>query len=151
MANMSIVAVRYAADGSLDPIFGTGGKIVTPIASGERPPYVQPPSRSGTRVILQPDGKIAVVSNLERYFTVFRYTAEGNVDTDFGKDGKATVLIGAAGDSAGALALQPDGKLVVAGTCSNRRHTNIALVRYDSEGHLDTSFGRGGKVISRVG
>jgi uncharacterized delta-60 repeat protein len=148
---MSIVTLRYTADGSLDTGFGIGGKVVTPILSVERPTYGQFACGSHTRVILQPDGKIVVISSLEGRFALFRYTADGNVDTGFGKDGKATTQIGAAGDTASTLALQPDGKLVVAGSCSNRRHTNIALVRYDSEGRLDSSFSRGGKVTTRVG
>ena len=55
------------------------------------------------------------------------------------------------GEDVRALAVQPDGKIVVAGSCSNARNSNFALVRYEPDGGLDAAFGTGGKVVTRVG
>jgi uncharacterized delta-60 repeat protein len=65
--------------------------------------------------------------------------------------GKAITPIGSGADSATAIALQPDGKVVVAGTCANGTFTAFCAVRYNANGTLDTAFGNNGTVITPVG
>src|SRR5439155_20565449 len=70
-------------------------------------------------------------------------------DPSFGTDGKVTTRIGTAA-SADALVLQEDGKIVVAGLSSDSRNRSFAVVRYNPDGSLDTSFGTGGQVTTAI-
>jgi uncharacterized delta-60 repeat protein len=139
--------VRYNANGSLDTSFGAGGMVLTAIGSGED---------SGTSLAIQSDGKIVVagysysISNNDD-FAVVRYNADGSLDTSFGMGGKVTTPIGGTRDRAYSVALQSDGRIVVAGYCTMGSHEDFALVRYNADGSLDTSFGAGGKVTTDFG
>src|SRR5215831_3431993 len=98
-------------------------------------------------VIVQPDGKY-LTAGYARFgtlqFTVTRYNTDGTVDTTFADNGTLFEPIGA-GDSIGnGVALQPDGNIVVAGTVTVGGVSKVAIARFDSTGHLDTSFGGGG-------
>jgi uncharacterized delta-60 repeat protein len=124
--------VRYHANGTLDRSFGRGGKVTTPIG--------------GDAFAIQKDGKLVAVGESDNGFALVRYHANGTLDTSFGRGGKVATPIGPNAD-ARALAIQQDGKLVVAGSINNR----FALVRYNANGTLDTSFGRGGKVTTPTG
>ncbi len=132
-----------AADGDLDPAFGVGGKVVTSF---------DVPAASATSVALQPDGKIVAAgflfdetANLD--FAVARYEADGSLDATFDLDGKARTDFFGLDDIANAVALQPDGKIVLAGTARVGFDLSIALARYNASGSLDTGFGVGGKAI----
>ena len=105
---------RYNPDGSLDTSFGAGGKVTTPIGAANA-------------LVLQPDGKlVAAGSNYisPSDFVLVRYNPNGSLDTSFGGDGKVTTAIGF-GAEANALALQPDGKLVAAGTSDIEDSTTV--------------------------
>src|SRR5205823_1436829 len=80
-----------------------------------------------------------------------RYNAAGSLDTSFGTGGKVTTAIGSTDDEVLALVLQPDGKLVAAGFTASAGNSAFALVRYNADGSLDTSFGTGGKVTTSIG
>src|SRR5207253_383726 len=69
----------------------------------------------------------------------------------FGTGGKVATPIGSIDDEVSALVLQPDGKLVAAGYTDKGNNITFALVRYDADGSLDTSFGTGGKVTTPIG
>ena len=137
--------VRYLATGSLDTSFGTGGKVATPIGSIDD---------EVSALVLQPDGKLVAAGYTDKgnniTFALVRYDADGSLDTSFGTGGKVTTPIGSIDDEAFALVLQPDGKLVVAGYTSSASNTAFALVRYNADGSLDTSFGTGGKVTTPI-
>jgi uncharacterized delta-60 repeat protein len=104
---------------------------------------------------VQPDGRIVVAgtanikSNFQ--FLVARYNPSGNLDPTFGGDGRVITDLGYA-DSAFAVAIQPDGKIVVAGGSDTQspQGARIGLVRYLTNGALDTSFGSGGIVVTDV-
>lgn len=133
--------VRYQSDGSLDPSFGTGGTVTT-LIGGQSFAYA---------VVTQADGKLNVVgeTGAPNGIAVARYNADGSLDTSFG-GGAVTTSIGvvAAGFSA---VLQSDGKLVVAGAAL-MGSLSFALVRYNDDGTLDTSFGGGtGIVLTPIG
>ena len=90
-------------------------------------------------VAVQPDGKIVVAgfandaSNSDSDFALARYNPDGTLDTSFGSAGIVTTDLGTQSDDARALAIQPDGRIVVAGTAGE----DIALVRYLPDGKLD--------------
>ena len=138
--------VRYTASGKLDPTFGVGGKVTTPIGPGDD---------AAGPVVLQPDGKLVVAgetfNGTDYDFALMRYTASGKLDPTFGVGGKVTTSIGPGDDVGAAVILQPDGKLVVAGGTSNPTDGDFALVRYDPDGSLDPGFGVGGKVTTSFG
>ena len=135
----------HAAPGYLDTAFGAGtGKVITPMGSG---------FDSAAALALQSDGKIIVFGSCSSNsaFCVTRHLPNGTLDTSFNSTGKAITPIGSHDDSARALALQPDGKIVVAGTCLNGPVYNFCLARYLPNGALDTSFNGNGKFFSVVG
>src|SRR5207302_1929448 len=111
-------------------------------------------------IAIQPDGKILVagIGNdptvTHEDFLVGRLTAQGAIDPSFG-GGNGYVLTDFGGapsnnDEAFAMALQPDGKIVVAGDANGPVYDG-ALARYRSDGSLDSTFGQGGRVITNVG
>jgi uncharacterized delta-60 repeat protein len=138
--------VRLRVDGSLDTGFGLNGVVSTPIGSSHD---------IASAVALQPDGKIVVAGTSHignrAQFALARYNADGSLDSSFGAGGKVTTPVGGNSDSANALVLQPDGKLVVAGTSFNGANTDFALARFAAAGTLDPSFGVGGKVTTAIG
>ena len=140
-------AIRYNANGSLDTSFGTGGKVTTSFGSQEDDAYA---------LVVQPDGKLVaagVVFNGVRWdFALARYNTDGSLDTTFGTGGKVVTAIGTDGTGASALVLQPDGKLVAAGTTTSDGSTyDFTVVRYNTNGSLDTTFGTGGEVTTPIG
>jgi len=136
---------RYTSSGSLDSGFGTNGSTITDI----------PVSGMVHDMVLQADGKILVcgVGN-NGEFTVVRYLADGNLDTGFDGDGIVNVPFTDGPSIAFAIALQADGKIVLAGEVavaaagSERRY---AIARLDSAGNLDSSFDGDGRVTTDVG
>lgn len=147
---------RYTARGRLDRSFGRGGTVSTKLASYSY----------GRAIAIQPDGKIVVVGNAALDFGIARYTAAGTLDRSFGDGGKVVTNIGLTKESDGsrypsedhavAVAIQGDGKIVVAGSSdvlglSGEKGcclADFALVRYTRDGRLDPSFGNGGKVLT---
>ncbi len=132
---------RYNANGSLDTTFGTGGTVTTDFRSAVDDAFA---------LVLQPDGKLVAAGHgAFDDFALARYNANGSLDASFGSGGKVTTDFGG-GDSANALVLQPDGKLVAAGGGRWNRtdHWDFALARYKANGSLDLGFGTGGKVTT---
>jgi uncharacterized delta-60 repeat protein len=136
--------VRYNLDGSLDSSFGGSGEVTTSLGS----------SSGASDVLVQPDGKVVVAGSTGgtgSNFALVRYNVDGSLDTSFGgrAKGKVTTDINSSNDYGWTMALQADGKIVVAGTTSPKNSsttTDLALVRYNANGSLDSSFGTGGKV-----
>ena len=134
---VSFFLARYHPNGTLDASFGTNGKVVAPInPDGE---FV------GEDIALQPDGKIVAVGYSNIGFAVNRYNSDGTLDASFGTGGRVVTP----GGLANKVAVQADGKIVVVGHGSlDPNSTGFAVVRYNPNGSLDTSFGDGGKVIT---
>lgn len=137
---------RYYPNGALDPSFGTGGKVLTPIGGADD--YI-------ASLALQTDGRIvaagyaAIASNLD--FALARYNTDGSLDSSFNGTGKITTAIGTQNDVANSVKIQGDGKIVAAGYATTASNIDIALVRYNTNGSLDTSFGTNGKVTTAIG
>lgn len=125
---------------SLDPTFGTAGTASTAFGN----------YGAAARVVVQPDGRIVAAGQTALgEFALARYTASGALDTSFNGTGKVTTApSGSCPGQARALALQADGKIVVAGTsCPNFTSTrNFTVYRYNTDGSLDTGFGSAGKA-----
>jgi uncharacterized delta-60 repeat protein len=99
--------------------------------------------QSANRVLAQPDGKTVVVGGGDGAFHVSRLNGDGSRDRGFGKDGVALIDFG--GDDRGlAAALQPDGKIVVAGDSLTQTGSRPAIARLTGEGSLDATFDPGG-------
>jgi uncharacterized delta-60 repeat protein len=153
--------VRYDADGTLDPSFGEGtGTVITPFITG-----FANSSGLASALVQQPDGKLvaAGISSIDDFYTnsfaIVRYNADGTLDPTFGA-GTGIVITPVRGTaSAHALVLQPDGKIVAAGSSDTPQSTvpsdlifnpsrpKFTLVRYNVDGTLDTSFGRLGAGV----
>ncbi len=105
---------------------------------------------------LQPDGKIVVAGATQkgttgRDFAVARLNANGTLDSSFGAGGKTTADFGG-NETAWAVALQPDGKIVVAGyTSKGTTGNDFAVARVNANGLYDSSFGAGGKTAADFG
>ena len=143
-SNKDFAVVRYNANGSLDTTFGNGGFVTSHFGSNEEI----------TSLALQPDGKLIAAGWSNSIFAVARYNVDGTLDPTFGTGGVATISFRDIDDIdlAFAVALQPDGKIVVAGNSSTlNQNWDFALARLNSDGSLDTSFGVGGKVESDFG
>ena len=141
-------AHAQAISNGLDPAFGGNGIVITNFFTRPHPIFHSYDSASD--VVIQPDGKIVVVGTSTVYpnsdFAVARYHSNGSLDKTFNSDGKQTIDFH--GGSAEAVALQPDGKIVVAGSESTTDGSDFALARLDRVGNLDRTFGTGGKIIA---
>jgi uncharacterized delta-60 repeat protein len=139
---------RYTTRGRLDASFGRGGKVLTDLSSG---------SFDEVAVAIQADGKIVAAGASDRGgssrdFALARYTANGRLDPSFGNGGKVLTDFGSSSDDTPfALAIQANGKLVVAGRSNARGNMDFALARYNQDGSLDPSFGLEGKVLTDFG
>jgi uncharacterized delta-60 repeat protein len=134
------VLARYTVEGKVDSSFGHGGKAV---ASHH--------GRLLPLLALQRGGKLIVAGSVNfRHggaFALHRYRPNGGVDASFGRGGRVFTDFGAPA-RAKALAVQANGKIVVAGS---RGFKDFAVARYTSRGRLDGGFGRGGKVATDFG
>ncbi|MBD2022534.1 DUF4347 domain-containing protein [Leptolyngbya sp. FACHB-36] len=141
--------VRYNANGTIDTSFGNSGKVTTDFGFSDD---------KGYDIAIQSDGKIVVAgtrisgARSDADFAVARFNANGTIDTSFGNSGKVTVDFSGNEDSSNALAIQSDGKIVVAGyATSSGTGSDFALVRFNANGTLDTSFDTDGKVTTSIG
>ena len=129
-----------AAAGDFDSSFGVGGMVTTEIGS-----Y----ARAAWAVVIQPDGKIVVGGSAEYHFALARYSVDGSLDTSFDGDGMLITQAGGLFEAVYDLAIQPDGRIVAAGTTSPAGGCcQFALARFNTGGSLDTSFDGDGKVTT---
>jgi uncharacterized delta-60 repeat protein len=134
---------RYLPNGALDPSFGGDGRVRSDFGS------------YALAVALQPDGKIVVAgwsstASGGGAFALARYLPNGTLDVTFSDAGTVRTNFGSGSeDQAFALAIQPNGKIVVAGVSDSS--DGFALARYLSNGTLDPSFSGDGKVRTPFG
>src|SRR5215213_1543816 len=135
-------AQTQAADGDLDPAFGTAGKSTTTFTNG---------FAWGTNTVLQPDGKILVSGSAATdvgypIFGVARHNPDGTIDPTFGTNGRVTVDLFTYYRLKVDVALQPDGKIILAGGVGDYGiQPDFGVVRLNPNGSLDATFGSGGK------
>lgn len=140
--------MRLNQDGSPDTSFGDGGSVVVDVDPGSDLP---------TEMLLQPDGKVIVTGPGGVNFgggilVATRLNEDGTLDTSFGNGGKLVYFPPGAGMSPTHVALQADGKLLVAGLISSvGANPDVLLVRFDSDGSLDTGFADEGMLVHSLG
>jgi uncharacterized delta-60 repeat protein len=150
---------RHNADGTLDGTFGNLG--ILNFTIGTNPTS---PNSSASSIAIQPDGKILIGGASQQPgpnnsygsdFTLIRLNTDGTFDTSFGVTNNGIALADfttgnfQTNDQISSLALQPDGKIVVAGDTGVNR--DFAVARFNSNGSLDSSFGTNGKVQTPIG
>lgn len=149
-----LIEAAHAQDGTLDPSFGTGGIATTS--------FGQYSSDQANDEVIQPDGKIVVAGfsvdpNTDlASFSVARYNTNGTPDNSFAGSGHTiTPTISGFNCEGDAIALQADGKILVAGSANDTSTTSpqngyFVVVRYNADGSLDTSFGQSGIVAVQL-
>ena len=152
-ASLALAAPAFAGPGDLDRSFSGDGRQTTDFPGSA--------SDKGRDVAVQADGKTVVVghsaaSGAGEDFRIARYNLDGSLDRSFSDDGKQTTdFSDASEDKANAVAIQPDGKLVVVGTVDGPgdapEGADFALARYRPDGSLDPSFSGDGKQTTGFG
>ena len=145
-AGFDFLVSRYNVDGSPDTTFGQGGSVRTDFAGR---------SDIARSLALQGNGRIVVAGSSGREFALARYNADGTLDATFDGDGMLTTAF-ATGPGVGGVALdvaiQPDGRIVAAGSASpSPGEATFALARYNADGSLDDSFDDDGRVTTAFG
>ena len=142
------VQMAWAADGDLDPLFGSGGTLMTDLGQS---------TDIATAVAIQADGKLVVVGTTYKHndfsdedFVVTRYNTDGTLDITFGRGGKVRTDFPGLAAEPSSVAIQRDGKIVVAGGAFPLFVFlgDFKIVRYNPDGSLDGSFGDGGIVTT---
>jgi uncharacterized delta-60 repeat protein len=141
--------VRYNPDGSLDVNFGVSGTITSAFSGGY--------DDLVDAIVLLPDGKVVAAgssyNDTNMDFALARFTPNGILDSAFGRGGHVTTNLSGLNDWANAVAVQPDGKMVVVGSSAELYLTGIGystLARYNPDGSLDTSFDANGLWFSDI-
>jgi uncharacterized delta-60 repeat protein len=140
---------RYTANGGRDVSFDGDGRVLTGFGRGTATFNDQ-----AYGLAIQADGKIVAAGWAGPYLAVARYTTAGKLDTTFSGDGKQLITFGFTGTGlnvANAVAIQADGRIVVAGEAWNGLDFDFALARFNTNGSLDSTFGGGGKVLTDYG
>jgi uncharacterized delta-60 repeat protein len=153
-ADPDFAVARYNSDGTLDGSFGSAGLVATDFGGGSAGVSV------AQGVVVQPDGRIVVAGHASlgaasasgNDFALARYLPNGNLDSTFGTAGLVLTQVRSKTDLAFAVALQADGRIILAGrTESASTGDDFALVRYLSNGSVDSSFGSFGIVTANLG
>jgi len=115
-----------------DATFGTNGMITNNFSVMED--FNNPGSLQLKNIVVQSDGKLLVgldtFDGSHYHFLLARFNSNGSLDTSFGTNGEITTAFGTSDDHLHASVLQPDGKIIAAGSTSNGTNTGIALARY---------------------
>lgn len=147
--NGDCTLIRFNTNGALDTSYSGDGMTAIALKNGV----------PDTSVFTQTDGKFLVtVGYYSNGFTLMRYNANGTLDTGFSGDGQVATHLHSnlyAYDIAKAIAAQTDGKILVTGSTGNgdgstNYHHNFGLVRYNTNGSLDTGFSGDGKLTTEV-
>ncbi len=153
--NQNFIVGRYNTNGTLDTSFAASGIGTTQVGTGTS--FAKAMTiQSDDKIILAGSAEVVFVSPTETStsfdFALTRYNANGSLDTAFGNNGIVTTPIGTGHDFAKTIKIQADGKILVAGTVfSAALPGQFALVRYNSNGSLDTGFGNDGIVMTPLG
>lgn len=151
-SNKDFCSVRLDANGHVDPGYGIGGAVITPVDLG---------TDAAAAVVLQPDGKLVVAGECspptggsgQLYaFCAVRYLANGSLDLSFNGSGKTITGVSNPNvDRANALTLQVDGKLLLAGYCNYSGAITLCLLRYNADGSVDFGFANSGLLVATIG
>jgi uncharacterized delta-60 repeat protein len=142
LALLGGTGLAQAADGDLDPTFGNGGKVLTDFNSS---------NDWLSRIAVQPDGKIVAIGDTHPSHrgALARYNPDGTLDQTFGNGGKV-ITVASVRESAAGLLILPDGKIMIGGSFGEF-DTSFLLLRFNSNGSVDSTFGNGGMVTTNLG
>jgi uncharacterized delta-60 repeat protein len=141
--------VRYTSGGELDTSFGTNGVTLTTFAGIAFDPFGFAVQTNGDFLV---GGVVTNKSGLSG-FGLARYTSNGVLDATFGTSGLVATKVGTRSDAPSALLIQPNGKIVMGGfevAGGQGAPGMMSLVRYNANGSLDTTFGKGGISLASV-
>jgi uncharacterized delta-60 repeat protein len=137
---IAISVVRLTSAGAIDTTFDSDGKNTVSFAT----------VLENVALAIQSDGKIVVAGDIftsPKTLVLARFNADGSLDTTFDSDGKVTTAVGTIDATAGSLAIQSDGKILL-GAYVNSAGTayDLTVLRYNSDGSLDTTFDGDGRA-----
>lgn len=149
--NFDFALVRYNPDGSLDPNFGRNGIASQAMKTNED--QAMAVALVGNKILAAGYGGGNSAASFD--FALARFNADGSLDSTFGNKGKVLTDFGGSFDVGMAMAVQPDGKILLAGTTNlgsggSERHA-FAIARYSPNGALDATFGSSGRMTIDVG
>lgn len=136
---------RFNANGSIDSTFGTNGDIYIHLGDG---------NTTANDLVIQDDGKIVAggfiniyVDNVAHaYITLIRFNTDGSLDNGFASNGIDTIFINSPYDFGVSLALQKDQKILASHFSLNNGKYSFALLKFQKDGGVDSSFGYNGLV-----
>ncbi|MEP6950756.1 MAG: T9SS type A sorting domain-containing protein [Ginsengibacter sp.] len=143
-SDFDFAIARYNINGNLDNTFGNNGKQTTKIGSSDD---------FGYSLVIENDGKIILAGyttvGTNNHFAIVRYNINGSPDSTFNGNGKQTANLGSDLQIGNSVAIQGDGKIVVAGyTLSGPDNNDFAIARFNSDGGPDITFDNDGTVIT---
>jgi len=141
-SNAKFALARHNTDGTLDSTFSNDGKVTTDLT---------PKLDGANSVTIDGSGRIVAagvvgIGGSDPRFALVRYNPNGTLDTSFSGDGKVITNVSRHYDSARAVAIDPNSKIVVGGTVNWGPNPNFGVARYQPDGSLDTSFSGDGKM-----
>jgi uncharacterized delta-60 repeat protein len=131
--------VRYRRNGTLDPAFGSGGKVTTDFGGA-----------NANSVAIDSHGRVIVTGGNSGDFGLLRYKWNGSLDPSFGSGGRVTSDFGG-GDGASGVAIDSHRRIVAAGSTAAGEDYDFALARFEPNGDPDGSFGSAGQVTTVFG
>jgi uncharacterized delta-60 repeat protein len=145
---LKFAVVRLDGFGNLDYSFGGEGKLLVSFGAKF--------DAHGYSIVLQKDGRMVIagftVQGKKSWMAVARLKTDGSLDSSFGQNGlRQLSLKGYENDSAYAVVLQPDQKILLAGNSSNGRNLTFAVARLNRDGSSDKSFGDDGSTLQSIG
>jgi len=145
-SNYDFAVAKYNSNGSLDTSFSGDGKVMSDITSNYDRGYSAITDSSG-RIIVA-----GVVGNDYNYnFAIIRYNSDGSVDSSFSQDsGQISTNYGDVSYDGYSMALDNEGRIVVAGYAHTSLVSSFAITRYSSDGSIDTSFGENGNITTDI-
>lgn len=144
-SDSQIALTRYTPTGFLDSTFGIDGIVTTAVSEANQSLL--------SSITIDPDGSIfggGFSNDGNNDFTVVKYDSVGELDSSFGDSGILVLSISKENDGISDILIQPDNKLLVAGSSKEDTVWQFALARLDSNGSLDPTFGIDGVVKTKV-
>ncbi len=145
-ADLDFAVIRYNPDGTLDSSFNSDGMVTTAVGRGDD---------EISALAVQDDGRILAagysVNGTARDFALVRYNVDGSLDTDFGQGGIVVTPVGNGDDEITSMAVDRQGRIVVAGYTTGTLGHAVAVGRYLADGSPDVSFGDHGITLTGVG